>query len=475
MRKCKLSSPTNNPFEVFSLMYPQDRKYKSNISLFSRNGDNMTYLDKVHPADLSAAIANLTFYRELDYYISANTFAGNCGRSKATLFALNNIVIDLDMHSIDDLYKNDVSDKTDTLQENDDPDEIADWLKNDNLYDKHRWRLQKTDELCHDLLWRLQRDLFRDCMPNVVHLTGRGLQLWWHIEETSKNLLWLYEQVTDNIILLIEMFLQDNLELQSVVEIDYVASRNPAGLVRLFGTYNTKTGRQSTYEIFHRNSYDLNQLKNILNNFEEIQPLSKPEHQHFAKNTHLQNAKDQTKPETAKAPRTRTAQFKRKWIIAQCVAERVDHVGWRNKIIFAAFHNMCLIAPLEEAQEYCLNLNQSFSEPLPSIEHIINHEEHYPFKDVTLCDYLGITKEKYDELSQQYYATHRNDARNILAQERKEEKEQRYAECQRLRNEGYTLAEITRITGVPDRTLRRHTVASSKKLHKQHSSNSNTE
>lgn len=85
MRKCKLSSPTGNPFEVFSLLYPQDRKYKNNVSLFSLNGDNMTYLDKVHPADISDAIANITFYREMDYYITANTFARDCGRSQATL------------------------------------------------------------------------------------------------------------------------------------------------------------------------------------------------------------------------------------------------------------------------------------------------------------------------------------------------------------------------------------------------------
>lgn len=451
MRKCKLSSPTGNPFEVFSLLYPQDRKYKNNVSLFSLNGDNMTYLDKVHPADISAAIANHTFYKDMDYYITANTFVGDCGRSQATLFSLTNIVIDLDIHSLDKLFETDNSEN------------ITDWLKNGNLYDKHRWRMQKTDELCHDLLWRLQRDIFGDFMPNVVHLTGRGLQFWWHLAEASNQLLWLYQQVTNNIILLIENFLQDNPELHHVVEIDYVASRNPAGLFRLFGTFNSKTGRQSRYEILHHNSYDLNQLAGILNNYEEIQLLSKPEHMRPTNNANVQTIEGRENPRAAKPHRAHTAQFKRKWLIEQRVAELTDHVGWRNKIIFAAFHNMCLIVSVETAQEYCLNLNQRFSEPLLSIEHIITCEKHYPFRDETLCDYLGITKERYDELSQHYYATHRNDARNIQAQARKEEKEQRYAECQRLRDEGYTLAEITRITGVPDRTLRRHTVASSKK------------
>lgn len=452
MRKCKLSSPTGNPFEVFNLMYPQDRKYKNNISLFSLNGDNMTYLDKVHPADISAAIASHTFYKDLDYYITANTFVGDCGRSQATLFSLTNIVIDLDIHSLDKLFETDNSENT------------TDWLKNDNLYDKHRWRMQKTDELCHDLLWRLQRDLFGDFMPNVVHLTGRGLQLWWHLEETSSKLLWLYNQVTNNIILLINIFLQDNPELQCVLEADCRASKNAAGLFRLFGTYNTKTGRQSRYEILHCNSYDLNQLAGILNNYEEIQLLNNPEHMRPTNNAHVQNIERQKKPRAAKPHRGRTAQFKRKWIIEQRVAELTDHVTWRNKILFAAFHNMCMIASLEDAQEYCLNLNQSFSEPLPSIDHTINRQKHYLFRDETLCEYLGITKEEFDELSKRYYATHRNDARSIQAQTKKNEKEQRYAECQRLRDEGYSVAQIANMTGVPRNTVYRRTIAPQKHL-----------
>lgn len=452
MRKCKLSSPTGNPFEVFSLLYPQDRKYKNNVSLFSLNGDNMTYLDKVHPADISAAIASHTFYKDLDYYITANTFVGDCGRSQATLFSLTNIVIDLDIHSLDKLFETDNSENT------------TDWLKNDNLYDKHRWRMQKTDELCHDLLWRLQRDIFGDFMPNVVHLTGRGLQLWWHLEETSSKLLWLYNQVTNNIILLINIFLQDNPELQCVLEADCRASKNAAGLFRLFGTYNTKTGRQSRYEILHCNSYDLNQLAGILNNYEEIQLLNNPEHMRPTNNAHVQNIERQENPRAAKPHRGRTAQFKRKWIIEQRVAELTDHVTWRNKILFAAFHNMCMIASLEDAQEYCLNLNQSFSEPLPSIDHIINRQKHYLFRDETLCEYLGITKEEFDELSKRYYATHRNDARSIQAQTKKNEKEQRYAECQRLRDEGYSVAQIANMTGVPRNTVYRRTIAPQKHL-----------
>ena len=101
MKKYKLSGPTDNPTEVIRLLFPQDRKYNSNVSLFYRNGETMNYLDKVHPADLANAISECSFYDGLDYYIAANTFVKNYGRTQATLFSLNNIVIDIDMHTID--------------------------------------------------------------------------------------------------------------------------------------------------------------------------------------------------------------------------------------------------------------------------------------------------------------------------------------------------------------------------------------
>ncbi len=161
-------------------------------------------------------------------------------------------------------------------------------------------------------MWRLQRDLFGDFMPNVVHLTGRGLQFWWHLEEASKKLLWLYEQFTNNIILLIENFLQDNTELQRVVEIDYVASRNPAGLFRLFGTFNSKTGHQSSYEIIHRDSYDLNKLKDALEKFEAIQIGSQTKTNNVTESKPQKTINQESTHCSQKPSRTRTAQFKRK-------------------------------------------------------------------------------------------------------------------------------------------------------------------
>ena len=449
MRAYKPYSPVKDRYEVYRFLFPQDRKYKSNISLFSKNGDRMAYLDKVHPAGIATTVANLNLYKELDYYISANTFVQHCGRSKASLFSLNNIVIDLDMHSKDD------------LQNNSNEQAGVDLLE-DVSHNELHWRLHKTEELCHELTWRLMRDLFSDCPPNIIHRTGRGLQLWWHLEETSKELLWLYTDAIKKIILLIDSILQDNPELRHVVVIDDTASKNAAGLFRLFGTVNTKTGRQSRYNILHRNSYNLNNLNGLLDAVSEAQLDSKVEPTLPVKNKYHRKNNDQSNPNTPKHPRTHTAQLKRKWIIEQRVAEMTDHVKWRNKILLVAFHNMRLIAPLEEAQRYCMKLNQSFSEPLPSISHITSREKPYFFRDKTLCEYLGITKEKFDELSKQYYATHRNDARNIHAQARKEEKEQRYAKCQRLRDEGYSVAQIVHMTGVPRNTIYRHTIAPQK-------------
>lgn len=454
MKKYKLSGLTDDPTEVIRLLFPQDRKYNSNVSLFYRNGETMNYLDKVHPADLANAISEYAFYDGLDYYIAANTFVKNFGRTQATLFSLNNIVIDIDMHTIDQLLKSNNTDKIDL------PEGYVDLVEEDNLYDDLRPQLDKTDELCQELYWRLQRDLFCDIPPNVVHMTGRGIQFWWHLEETSKQLLWLYQQVCDKLLLLLDNFLHDNPDLQNVVQVDSVASKNAAGLFRLFGTYNTKVKSQSRYEIIHRNSYTLNGLKVVLDEILESKEVNQAQEHHPKTNNRRKNTNTQPKSKDTKKPRPRTAQLKRKWIIEQFIAEQTDHVGMRNNILYAAFHNIHLITSLEEAQQYCLDLNQRFSEPLPSIDYIIKHPKSMPFKDTTFCDLLGITKDQFDAYSVTYYATHRNDARRLKTQERKIEKDQRYTECQRLRDQGYSLRHISQITGISLSSVKRHTVAS---------------
>lgn len=332
-------------------------------------------------------------------------------------------------------------------------------IEEDNLYDNLRPQWDKTDELCQELYWRLQRDLFFDIPPNVVHMTGRGIQFWWHLEETSKQLLWLYQQVCDKLFLLLNEFLQDNPDLQNVIQLDSRASKNASGLFRLFGTYNTHVKVKSRYEIHHRNSYTLNGLTVVLDDILESKEVKQAKEPQSKANYRRNNTPTQRKPKNAKSSRRRTTQLKRKWIIEQFVAEQTNHVGMRNNILYAAFHNIHLITSWDEAQRYCHDLNQQFSEPLPSIDYIINHPKSMPFKDTTFCDLLGITKDQFDAYSATYYATHRNDARNLKTQERKKEKDQRYEDCQRLRNQGYSLRHISQITGVSLSSIKRHTVA----------------
>jgi hypothetical protein len=305
----------------------------------------------------------------------------------------------------------------------------------------------------------LKRDLFGDIPPNVAHMTGRGIQLWWHLKETSKQLLWLYQQVCDRLLLILDDFLQDNPNLQNVIKLDTVASKNASGLFRLFGTYNTHVKAQSRYEILHCDSYDLNELKVALDEILETREVKHTKDHPPKTNNRRKDTNTQHKSKDENMPRPRTAQLKRKWIIEQFVAEQTDHVGMRNNILYAAFHNIHLITSLEEAQQYCLDLNQQFSEPLPSIDYIIKHPKSMPFKDTTFCDLLSITKDQFDAYSVTYYATHRNDARSLKTQERKMDKDQRYTECQRLRDQGYSLRHISQITGISLSSVKRHTVA----------------
>ena len=94
-----------------------------------------------------------------------------------------------------------------------------------------------------EFVWRLNRDLFTTgelITPNVVHYTGRGVQLWFHIESTSAKLLFLYHKAIDYIAIIIREWLKEYPTLQRQIEADIPSTKNAVGLFRMFNTYNTK-------------------------------------------------------------------------------------------------------------------------------------------------------------------------------------------------------------------------------------------
>ena len=106
-------------------------------------------------------INKINIKTDSDFYITANTLTRK-ERKSENLFSLKNIVIDIDCHN----------------------SELDDYDRN---------------ELLEDFLFRIKRDL--ELPPfNIVHFTGRGLQLWYCLEEIAGVWSFLYKDTVEKII-----------------------------------------------------------------------------------------------------------------------------------------------------------------------------------------------------------------------------------------------------------------------------------
>lgn len=164
------------------------------------------------------------YNEDCDYYISANTFK-SYKRSTDNLFALNNIVVDIDNHS-------DI-----------------------NEYDRNR--------LLESFVFRLKEFINENIIicPNVVVLTGRGIQLWYTLIPVSYKLLFLYRIVADELKHQIQSLLLDEFpnELEGL-EVDFGASGNAAGYYRLPFSFNTKAKTLSRIEILKQPQYEIHEI-----------------------------------------------------------------------------------------------------------------------------------------------------------------------------------------------------------------------
>ena len=133
---------------VYDILYPSDCTYKGHVHLavITRN-KNFKIMGSCTFEQLGEKIKKLNILQSNNYYITANTTKKYRSRAESNLFSINNIVLDFDIHS--------------------------------------RMNQHDREELIEDFIWHLKRDLFSVHdgtgipMPNVIHYTGRGVQLWW--------------------------------------------------------------------------------------------------------------------------------------------------------------------------------------------------------------------------------------------------------------------------------------------------------
>ena len=346
-------------------------------------------------------INKINIKTDSDFYITANTLTRK-DRKTENLFSLKNIVIDVDCHN----------------------SELDDYDRN---------------ELLEDFLFRIKRDL--ELPPfNIVHFTGRGLQLWYCLEEIAGVWSFLYKDTVEKIIDTLETLKEEYPDFEQL-NIDGI-SKNLVGFFRLFETYNTKTGRKSIVEIQNYVKYDLSELNQSI-----------PRVKKFAQNTSLQ------------------ANIQNDYIALN--HKRIDFIKWliayrnapigsetRDKLLLL-FYNACVqVMSREMAQAYTLKLNKEFKIPLERTENIftyIDQKGFLNFKNETFCMFLELNEFERHEYMKQKTSNYTRDKNRRLA---KEERNRRILE---LNKAGKTNLEIAEILNIGRNTVSRFLIQNIKR------------
>ena len=336
-------------------------------------------------------INKINIKTDSDFYITANTLTKK-DRKTENLFSLKNIVIDIDCHN----------------------SELDDYDRN---------------ELLEDFLFRIKRDLDLPSF-NIVHFTGRGLQLWYCLEEIAGVWSFLYKDTVEKIIDTLETLKEEYPDFEQL-NIDGI-SKNLVGFFRLFETYNTKTGKKSIVEIQNYVKYDLSELHQSI-------PRVRKNTQNIALQTNIQH--DYI-----------ALNHKRIDFIKWLIAYRNAPIGseTRDKLLLL-FYNACVqVMSREMAQAYTLKLNKEFKIPLERTENIftyIDQKGFLNFKNDTFCMFLELNENERHEYMKQKSSNYTRDKNRRLA------KEERNRRILQLKKEGKTNIEIAQILNISRNTV----------------------
>lgn len=377
---------------ALNLIY-QDSKYSGISHIWIRNQNKQLHsLAPVKSDDINRFCSELTFNKTNDYYITANTTTRN-NRISKELFALQNIVIDIDCHS----------EKIDSYDREVCLDVIANAINNSNIIPT----------------------------PNIIHWTGRGLQLWYHIESAAASLLFVYRQCVTALAETISCELkklQNNDSIYNSFSVDNVSSNNPVGLYRLFGSYNTNTGHRTCYSITQSQSYTLNGL---------LQLLPEPASEQGQGHAIVRNYKTKSNVKYI------SLQHKRIEILKWIILKRNASIGeeQRDIICFLAYNAAVQYMTKSMAQQLVKSINNMFKQPLDDLNYIFKYIDQkgcLQFKNNTWYKWIGMSEAEINDFNLQ----HTSKSNYMRDQLRLIKRNQRNAQIMKLHNTGYTYTYI---------------------------------
>ena len=402
---------------IYNILFPPETKYEGWVQFATLTKDkqmvSLGYTDFEH---IKEKAEHLTINKSQNYYLMANTVKRYTTRSSDNLFSLNNIVLDFDIHT------------------------------NISRYER--------EQLLDEFVWRMKRDLFTTGelpTPNIVHYTGRGVQLWIHIESTSAKLLFLYHRAIEYIAIIIREFLKEYPTLQRHIETDLSSSKNAVGLFRMFDTYNTKAKIMTVSEVLHNGGINLNDL---VQHLEESEPVKQYLNRKMQIKKRYQEQELNDNYIEEKTGSYSALHYKRIKIIEELARETENPVGHRDIMIFLAFNSARQIYPFETAKKICRKINRSFSEPLPDIDYIFEQEKVYQIKNATFFEKLGVSQDELINMGK-YEMSRPNITRDLARQQRKNEKQMKKDMAEKLLKSGMTHKEVAERTQLSLSTIAR--------------------
>lgn len=355
--------------EWFQLHFPESSFHgRYQLCTIGRKGFQVLW---TAPRDkMEEFLKNMRVFSKSDYYLTANQFCG-VKRQAVDLFALQNMVIDIDCHCEDLSY-------------------------------------HQKQELLETFLWRYHRDLEDLPLFQTVVWTGRGIQLWWSIKAVHRDCKPYYDEVLSFFLHKISELLEEYRELEDL-SVDTAASSNSMGLFRVPGTHNSKVHKEVRMEMTDAKPYILQDLVAFVKEQKQLEglPLFYSSKQRTSKELHAVNFAGQYE-QTERVVLKNLHNFSffrlRQLIDLRKLRDYSKGEERRNDFSLLAYSALRAGRNHEEALEKLYHFNQGFKQPMShsELEQVIytaKHKEGYKYSNAKVIEFLNVSSEEQDQIA----------------------------------------------------------------------------
>lgn len=325
-------------------------------------------------------------------YIGANSYTMKVkSRDEDHIFALKNIVIDMDCHD----------------QKGEDTESFS-YLN-----------ISRANEF---LSWIKDQDKIPT--PNLVNFTGRGIQVWYFLEPCSKKLDFVYKAVAEGICKQIQTFA----DKQGMI-VDKTASTGINRIFRIPGTYNPNAHVFSQCARLFNHRYPLQELQDFLSIDLKKKESCSTEKKGAVSSYHKIkcNVSPQTKLFRPTEECNSSNICRRRCKVIESIIKSGREVESRENLLFL-YHNFALFIPEIDAVSAVYQLNRFFPVPLKDreIKALIKcntKKEGYRYTDASFFEKAAMTEKEINS----YYSikgsdsASKNRARDMRRKERKQE------------------------------------------------------